>query len=119
MALGAALIASVFAAFTYAPNGWRSPKPPHVPYVLTVIANFAAALFIGVAASYSRPFATTRWRAGLVGAPIWLVTQLMIYWSMIRLPLTARQFVAYCAFGVIVGFIGGFVLWEEDEEEYE
>ena len=119
IALIAASFSSVFAAFSYGPNGWRSPKPPHVPYVLTVFANFGTALLIGVAATYARPFATRRWRAGLLGAPIWLTAQLMIYWSMIRLPLTQRQFVAYCAFGILVGFIGGFVLWEEDDEDYE
>jgi hypothetical protein len=103
--------------FTYAPNGWRSPQHSQFTFLAAVISNFIGAIVIGAGADMAAPYATTRWRAGLIGAPLWLAVSQIAYWLLLRISMTLRQFIAFCGISLIIGFIGGFVLWEENDED--
>lgn len=110
---------SVLNAFTYGPNGWRSPAHPELTYPAAVLSNFIGAIILGGGADLAAPYATSRWRAGLLGAPLMMATMEVLYWSLVWVPFTLRQHVAFIVLTLMMGFVGGFVLWEEDDEYYE
>ena len=111
-AIRIALVTSAINAIPYGLHGWRSPSHPQVTFGMMVLIQFIGAAIIGAGADIAKPFVTSRWRAGLVGAPLLLAVMQLGYWSLLYVRMTSRQFTGFCVIGLLEGFIAGVVLWE-------
>ena len=116
-ALRMAVITSAINAIPYGLHSWRSPSHPQLTYGAMVVIQFVTAFIAGVGADLSKPFATSRWRAGWVGAGLWLIVSQVFYWTILYVSFTDRQLKAFVVLSLCIGFIGGAVLWEPPLED--
>ena len=118
-ALGYAAVASLLSAVTYSQTDWHHPQHEYLTLPVTLVANLVGAILVGATIDRFKHFATSRWRAGLLGIAAWVPMSVLAYFVLFP-PLKPEQFVAFVGVNVCIGCIGGFTLWEspEDSSEY-